>query len=172
MRGPAHWQGVPTKTHVLSLLHRLIDGKVTGGPPLDIPQALILWREPKANVQCYDALRSLIAAGGAMRHDPAAGAIVIMLRGLKMYGIAQAVEELMKQGSPAFEAAIPILSQLLKADLAERDLRSIADHMKPCLYPRMTQIHNQWWVTSRWKPRVSSQCKSTCWAFLRPHIGG
>lgn len=30
----------------------------------------------------------------AMRHDPAAAAIVIMLRSLKMYGMAQAVEDL------------------------------------------------------------------------------
>ena len=29
-------------------------------------------------------------------------------------------------GSPAFEAAVPILSQLLKAELAEREVRSIA----------------------------------------------
>ena len=57
-------EGVPTKTHVLNLLHRLVDGKVTGGPPLDTPQALILRREPKANVERYDALRSQITAGG------------------------------------------------------------------------------------------------------------
>ena len=57
-------EGVPTKTHVLNILHRLVDGKVTGGPPLDTPQALILRREPKANVERYDALRSQIAAGG------------------------------------------------------------------------------------------------------------
>ena len=50
-----------------------------------------------------------------MRHDPAAGAIVIMLRSLKMYGMAQAVTDLIEQGAPAFEAAIPILSQLLNA---------------------------------------------------------
>ena len=30
----------------------------------------------------------------AMRHDPASGAIVIMLRSLKMYGMAQAVTDL------------------------------------------------------------------------------
>ena len=60
-----------------------------------------------------------------MRHDPAAAAIVIMLRSLKMYGLAQAVEDLIEQGAPAFEAAIPILSQLLKAELAEREVRSI-----------------------------------------------
>jgi transposase len=57
-------EGVPTKTHVLNLLHRLVDGKVIGGPLLDTPQALILRREPKANVERYDALRSQIAAGG------------------------------------------------------------------------------------------------------------
>ena len=41
-----------------------------------------------------------------MRHDPASGAIVVMLRSLKMHGMAQAVTDLMEQGSPAFEAAI------------------------------------------------------------------
>jgi transposase len=56
-------EGVPTKTHVLNLLHRLVDGKVIDGPPLDTPQALTLRREPKANVERYDALRSQIAGG-------------------------------------------------------------------------------------------------------------
>jgi hypothetical protein len=28
---------VPTKTHVLNILHHLIDGKVIGGPPLPHP---------------------------------------------------------------------------------------------------------------------------------------
>ena len=55
--------GVPTKTHVLNLLHRLVDGKVIGGPPLDTPQALMLRREPKANVERYDGLRAKIAGG-------------------------------------------------------------------------------------------------------------
>jgi hypothetical protein len=55
--------GVPTKTHVLNLLHRLVDGKVVGGPPLNTPQALILCREPKANVERYDGLRAQIAGG-------------------------------------------------------------------------------------------------------------
>jgi hypothetical protein len=57
-----------------------------------------------------------------MRHDPASGAIVIMLRGLKMYVMAQAVADLMEQGSPAFESAVPILSQLLKAEVEEREV--------------------------------------------------
>ena len=35
-----------------------------------------------------------------MRHDPASGAIIIMLRSLKMHGMAQAVTDLMEQGAP------------------------------------------------------------------------
>ncbi len=70
-----------------------------------------------------------------MRHDPASGAIIIMLRSLKMYGLAQAATDLMEQGAPAFEAAVPILSQLLKAELAEREVRSIAYHMKAARFP-------------------------------------
>jgi len=45
-----------------------------------------------------------------MRHDPAGAAIVVMLRGLKMFGMAQAASELMEQGAPAFNSAVPILS--------------------------------------------------------------
>jgi DNA replication protein DnaC len=69
-----------------------------------------------------------------MRHDPA-GAAVIMLRSLKMHGMAQAVMTLVEQGAPAFEAATPILSQLLKAEMAEREVRSIAYHMKAARFP-------------------------------------
>ena len=53
-----------------------------------------------------------------MRHDPAGAAIVIMLRSLKMPGMAQAVGDLIEQGAPAFDAAVPMLSQLLKAEMA------------------------------------------------------
>ena len=37
----------------------------------------------------------------------------MMLRSLKLYGMAQAVDDLVAQGAPAFEAATPMLSQLL-----------------------------------------------------------
>ena len=70
-----------------------------------------------------------------MRHDPAAGAIVIMLRSLKMHGMAQAVDELAQQGAPVFEAAIPVLSQLLKAETAEREVRSMAYQLKAARFP-------------------------------------
>ena len=55
--------GVATKTHVLNLLHRLVDGKTIGGPDIDTPQALILRLEPKANVERYDGLRAQTAGG-------------------------------------------------------------------------------------------------------------
>lgn len=58
-----------------------------------------------------------------------------MLRSLKMPGMAQAVQDLLNQGAPAFEAAMPILSQLLKAEMAEREVRSIAYHMKAARFP-------------------------------------
>src|SRR6476660_4362176 len=76
-----------------------------------------------------------------MRHDPAAGAIIIMLRSLKMHGMAQAVGELTEQGSPAFEAAIPILSQLLKAETAEREVRSTAYQLKTARFPAYRDLN-------------------------------
>ncbi len=70
-----------------------------------------------------------------MRHDPASAAVVVMLRALKMYGMAQAVSDLTEQGAPAFDTAVPILSQLLKAELAEREVRSVAYQIKAARFP-------------------------------------
>src|SRR6202142_4299285 len=49
--------GAPTKTHILNLLHRLVDGKPMDVPALKAPQAWALPPEPQANVERYDALR-------------------------------------------------------------------------------------------------------------------
>ena len=54
--------GVATKTHVLNVLNRLLDGKPTA-PIMTAPQALRLVNEPKANVTRYDALRGSKAGG-------------------------------------------------------------------------------------------------------------
>jgi hypothetical protein len=48
--------GVATKTHILNLLHRLVDEKPMTTPPISAPQALALQREPLANVERYDGL--------------------------------------------------------------------------------------------------------------------
>jgi hypothetical protein len=55
--------GVATKTHVLNILHRLIDGKPTDGPTISTPQTLLLRHEPKANVERYDDLRARSTGG-------------------------------------------------------------------------------------------------------------
>lgn len=60
---------------------------------------------------------------------------MIMLRSLKLYGMANAVDDLVAQGAPAFETATPMLSQLLKAEIAEREVRSIAYHTKVARFP-------------------------------------
>jgi hypothetical protein len=49
--------GVPTKTHVLNLLHRLVDGKPTDPSGVPAPAELALRNEPLANVARYDGLR-------------------------------------------------------------------------------------------------------------------
>jgi hypothetical protein len=71
----------------------------------------------------------------AMHHDPASAPAMVMLRSPKMHGMAQAVGKILEQGASAFDTAVPILSQLLKAELAERDVRSIAYHCKAARFP-------------------------------------
>ncbi len=57
------------------------------------------------------------------------------LKSLKLFGMAQAVADLASQGSPAYQAAEEILRNLLKAELAEREVRSVAYQMKIARYP-------------------------------------
>jgi hypothetical protein len=56
--------GAPTKTHILNLLHRLVDGKPLDPPAVPAPKALTLTSEPQADVERYDALRQV----GEARH--------------------------------------------------------------------------------------------------------
>lgn len=56
--------GVPTKTHILNLLHRLIDRKPTEHPEVDPPDALALQTTLEANLNRYDGLRQ----AGEKRH--------------------------------------------------------------------------------------------------------
>lgn len=61
---------------------------------------------------------------------------------------SDAVTDLSEQGAPAFEAAVPILSQLLKAELAEREVRSIAYHMKAARFPAYKDLSSFDFATS------------------------
>jgi DNA replication protein DnaC len=81
------------------------------------------------------AMTRYVTGRCAMRHDPASAAVMVMLRSLKMYGRAQAACDLIEQGAPAFEASVPMLSTLLKAEMAEREVRSIAYQLKAARFP-------------------------------------
>ncbi|MEE8617451.1 MAG: IS21-like element helper ATPase IstB [Roseateles sp.] len=71
-----------------------------------------------------------------MRNEPtAASSLVTMLRELKMFGMAQAIAELAEQGAPAFDAAQPVLAQLLKAETAEREVRTVGYQLKQARFP-------------------------------------
>jgi hypothetical protein len=54
-----------------------------------------------------------------------AEALVTTLRSLKLHGLAQAVADLAAQQGPAFKQAEPILADLIKAEVAEREVRSV-----------------------------------------------
>lgn len=57
------------------------------------------------------------------------------LKALKLHGMAQALTDLVQQDSPAYQSCSPILSQLLRAELTEREVRSIAYQMKVAKFP-------------------------------------
>jgi DNA replication protein DnaC len=62
-------------------------------------------------------------------------AMMATLKSLKLFGMAQAVADLAAQGAPAFDAAQPMLGQLLKAEIAEREVRSVGYQMKAARLP-------------------------------------
>jgi len=57
------------------------------------------------------------------------------LKSLKLYGMAHALSDLAEQDSPAFQASTGILDHLLKAELAEREVRSVAYQLKTAKFP-------------------------------------
>ena len=57
------------------------------------------------------------------------------LKSLKLFGMAHAVAELAKQASPAYQSAQQMLGNLLKAETAEREVRSLAYQMKVARFP-------------------------------------
>ena len=64
-----------------------------------------------------------------------ADALVATLKSLKLYGMAQAIGELAAQQAPAYSRAEPVLDTLLKAEVAEREVRSINYQMKAARFP-------------------------------------
>jgi len=64
-----------------------------------------------------------------------AEAMVATLKALKLFGMAQAIEELAAQGAPAYQQAEAVLATLLKAETAEREVRSVNYQMKSARFP-------------------------------------
>jgi DNA replication protein DnaC len=66
-----------------------------------------------------------------MHLDP----MIATFKSLKLFGMAQAIADLAQQGSPAWHGAESVLDALLKAEVAEREVRSINYQMKAARFP-------------------------------------
>lgn len=64
-----------------------------------------------------------------------AEALVATMKALKLHGMAQALSDLADQHGPSFQKAEPVLDDLLKAEVAEREVRSINYQMKVARFP-------------------------------------
>jgi len=62
-------------------------------------------------------------------------ALITSLKTLKLFGMADTIANLAEQDSPVYQQAVPILETLLKAEVAERDVRSINYQMKAARFP-------------------------------------
>src|SRR5471030_2461534 len=72
-----------------------------------------------------------------MQHE----AMQEMFKSLKLWGMAQALDDLAGQDSPAYQAALPVLAGLLKAETAEREVRSLAYQMKVAKFPAYRDLN-------------------------------
>jgi DNA replication protein DnaC len=62
-------------------------------------------------------------------------AMMVTLKSLKLFGMAETINNLAAQSSPIYQQAQPILETLLKAEVAEREVRSINYQMKLAKFP-------------------------------------
>lgn len=66
--------------------------------------------------------------------------MITIMKSLKLHGMAQSIGELSEQASPAYSQAEPILQKLLKAEVAEREVRSIVYQMKIARFPAFRDL--------------------------------
>lgn len=64
-----------------------------------------------------------------------AEALVTTLKSMKLHGMAGAVAELAEQGAPAYKQSNELLEKLIKAEVAEREVRSINYQMNVAKFP-------------------------------------
>lgn len=68
-------------------------------------------------------------------------ALISTLKELKLHGMVSSIHELSIQNSPAYEQSLPILNTLLKAEVADREVRSIAYQMKVAKFPAYRDLY-------------------------------
>ncbi len=61
--------------------------------------------------------------------------MVTTLKSMKLHGMAGAIAELAEQGAPAFKQSGELLDKLIKAEVAEREVRSINYQMRIARFP-------------------------------------
>jgi DNA replication protein DnaC len=61
--------------------------------------------------------------------------LVSTLKSMKLYGMAGAINELAEQGAPAFKQSGELLEKLVKAEVAEREVRSVNYQMNVAKFP-------------------------------------
>jgi DNA replication protein DnaC len=61
--------------------------------------------------------------------------LVTTLKSLKLFGMAGAIDALDEQGAPAYTQSVNLLEDLIKAEVAEREVRSINYQMKVARFP-------------------------------------
>ena len=67
-------------------------------------------------------------------------AMIATFKSLKLFGMAQAIDDLAEQGSPAWHSAEAILDELLKAEVSEREVRSFNYQMKAARFPSQREL--------------------------------
>ena len=70
-----------------------------------------------------------------------ANAMITQLKSLKLYGMAHALNDLAEQDSPAYQSCITILDHLLKAEVAEREVRSVSYQLKTAKFPAYRDLN-------------------------------
>ena len=71
-----------------------------------------------------------------------ADGLLSTLKHLRLYGMSQALHELVEQDSPACRDALPLIETLLKAEVAEREVRSIQYQLKAARFPHYRDLSN------------------------------
>ncbi len=62
-------------------------------------------------------------------------AMIQTLKGMKLHGMADAIVDLDAQSAPAFDQAKPVIDTLIKAEIADREVRSLSYQMKAAKFP-------------------------------------